>query len=158
VVTSHIARAFTPTLLDPQVGEHVPATLFHLPFIRLPAQGPPWVAFFFILTGYVNSMRPIKQARAENTTAAFQNLASSALRRSARLVLPTTVATIASWTICQLGGFRLGRACEADWIKNTSPEPSVSIGAAVAALFRNILSTWTSGANQYGEVIAIIIP
>jgi len=152
VVTSHIARAFTPTLLNPQVGENASATLFHLPFLRLPAQGPPWVAFFFILTGYVNSMRPIKQTRSGNTTAALQNLASSSLRRSARLVLPTTVATIASWVICQLGGFRLAKACEADWIKNTSPDPSGGVLTAVLALLQNIISTWTSGANQYDPV------
>lgn len=152
VVTSHISRAFAPTLLDPQRGYDARPTLFHLPFLRLPAQGPPWVALFFVLTGYVNAMRPIKQARSGNTTAAFENLASSSLRRTARLVLPTTVATVASWFVCQLGGYRLAKACEADWIRYSSPEPSSGAIAAVTSLLRNIFTTWASGSNQYDPV------
>lgn len=152
VVTSHISRAFAPTLLGPQISDNTGPTIFHLPFVRLPAQGPPWVALFFLLTGYVNAMKPLKQARAGNTTAAFQTLASSSLRRTARLVLPTTVATVLSWLVCQLGGYKLANRCESDWIKFSSTEPSTGVFAAVGDLLRNIFTTWLSGANRYDPV------
>lgn len=151
VVTSHLARALSPLLLSPGLEDSHP-TLLQLPFLRLPFQGPPWVALFFLLTGYVNAMRPIKQARAGDAAGALGSISSSALRRTSRLVLPTTVATIVSATICFLGGYRLAKSCDSDWIRDSSPDRAANVPDALRLLVWNIFTTWSMGANIYDPV------
>ncbi|MCJ1460500.1 hypothetical protein MMC28_010882 [Mycoblastus sanguinarius] len=152
VVTSHLTRAFAPTLLAPAESETTSGSIFHLPILRLPAQGPPWVALFFLLTGYVNAMKPIKQARNGSISQALSGLSSSTLRRTARLVLPPTIVTIASWALCQMGGYRTGKNCEAAWIRDTSPVPTPSLIGSVKSLINNCFTTWSTGSNAYDPI------
>ena len=123
----------------------------HLPLLRLPAQGAPWVSLFFVLTGYVNAIKPIRQARNGNGNQALLSLALSAFRRTGRLVLPATIATITSWVICQLGLFEIGRTCEALWIRDTSPKPGPGVTGSIRLLVTNLFTTWTTGFNVYDK-------
>lgn len=148
---SHLSRSFAYTLITPSHDSSHTGSLMHLPFLRLPAQGAPWVSLFFVLTGYVNAMKPIKQARCGNGSEALAGLAFSAFRRTSRLVLPATIATIISWTICQLGLFEVGRTCEAVWIRDTSPKPGPGIAGSVHLLLTNLFTTWTTGSNIYDK-------
>ena len=152
VVTSHLARAFAPTFLAPAENKSDLGSIFHLPFLRLPAQGPPWVALFFLLTGYVNAMKPMKQARNGSVGQALSGLSSSTLRRTGRLVLPTTVATLVSWMLCQLGGYRIGKTCDATWIRDTSPSPTAGFIAPLRSLVHNCFTTWSNGSNAYDPI------
>lgn len=127
-------------------------SIFHLPFLRLPAQGPPWVALFFLLTGYVNAMKPMKQARNGSIGPALSGLSSSTLRRTGRLVLPTTVATLASWLIAQMGGYKIGKKCDAAWIRDTSPIRLPGIIWPIQSLVTNCFTTWSSGSNVYDPI------
>lgn len=150
-MTSHLCRAFAPTLITPAQDNIQRGNIFHLPFLRLPAQGAPWVALFFLLTGYVNSMRPIKQARNGSINPALSGLASSTLRRTGRLVLPATIATLLSWLLCQVGAFDVGTKCDAAWVRDTSPAPGPGLEGSLRMLASNVYTTWTSGANEYDK-------
>ena len=148
---SHLSRSFAYTLITPAQDSTHLGSFIHLPFLRLPAAGAPWVSLFFILTGYVNAMKPIKQARNGNGNQALSGLAFSAFRRTGRLVLPATIATVISWMFCQLGLFEIGRTCEAGWIRDTSPKPGPGVRGSLRLLFENLFTTWTTGSNAYDK-------
>lgn len=114
--------------------------------------GRPSIAIFAVLTGYVASMRPIKQARAGMTDQALSNIAKTAFRRTGRFVFPSMVATTVAWLWCELGAFRIAMHSESNWIRDTSPEPSSSFAAAFWGLFDNLLSTWINGRNRYDPI------
>lgn len=126
-------------------------TWYKMPLIRSTWEGDTWVTFFFLLTSFVNAMKPVKQARAGQVDAALSGLASSTFRRTWRLVLPCTIATVFSWVICQLrlydGNFAVGNG----WLQNTSPQHASSLWDAIRSLFHNIFNTWARGSNTYDE-------
>jgi hypothetical protein len=126
--------------------------LLQLPFIRLFAVGRPSVAIFFLLTGYVNSLKPMTQSHAGMVDAALSGLAKSSFRRSGRLILPTMIVTVLSWLICQLGAYKLAKLVDSDWIQRTAPMQSRSPGEALSSLFNNLVTTWTNGNNDYDKV------
>lgn len=114
-----------------------------LPILRLVGQGQAWVALFFILMGFVNALKPIKLARAGDVDTALSNLATSSFKRSFRLFLPATAATVLSWLICQFGAYETARKSDAYWLYTTSPAPSASWGTAVIDLLFAIRTTWS---------------
>jgi Acyltransferase family len=120
---------------------------YNLPFIRIFAEGRPWVCMFLLLTGFVNALKPIKLARAGRVDTALESLASSCLRRTSRLVLPCTVATVFAWILCETGGYRIGSMVESSWMNDTSPLPSGSVLAAIHSLIKAIFETW-NGKND----------
>jgi peptidoglycan/LPS O-acetylase OafA/YrhL len=121
-----------------------------LPFIRIYAEGFPWLAIFLVLTGFVNSLKPIQQARADKTASSLAGLASSAFRRTLRLVLPCTIATIISWTIVQCGGYSIGKMVDSEWMNNTcGAAPSGSFFGAIYDLIRAVFRTWAYMDNEY---------
>jgi len=140
---SHLTIAFARYIVRPGDGIGGPSQWMQAPIFRLVGQGPAWVACFFILSGFVNSLKPIKLARAGQVDTALSNLAVSSFRRSWRLVLPATAATIISWFICQFGGYETARQSEAYWLYITSPSPSPTWGTAVFDLIHAIQRTWT---------------
>ncbi len=121
------------------------------PILRLVAQGQAWVAVFFILLGYVNSLKCITQSRAGEVDAALSTLASSSFRRTGRLVFPAATVTVLAWFACQLGAFKLALACEAYWLRTTAPEQSLSWISAVVDLCRELLYTWFYFENKYDQ-------
>ncbi|KAI9737035.1 MAG: hypothetical protein M1834_000625 [Cirrosporium novae-zelandiae] len=149
VVSSHLVLCFALFLIPPATegGTHI----FQRPFFRLIVQGTAWVAIFFILMGFVNSLKPVKQSRAAQTDAALAALANSSFRRTSRLVMPATAATLLSWTLCQLGAYSVAQQADAYWMRSTAPLPSPSFSAAVIDFFKAILSTWTDAENPYDQ-------
>jgi len=97
--------------------------LFQRPFLRLIAAGPFWTACFFILSGYVCAIKPLKLYNAGHADEARQVIGSSAFRRIPRIGIPATIATIMSWTLAQIGVYgpihRLN--VDSEWIGRTTP-------------------------------------
>lgn len=139
---SHLTLAFARYIVRPADGENGPSSWMQRPIFRLVGQGPAWVALFFILSGLVNSLKPVKLARAGNVEPALSNLAVSSFRRSFRLFLPATAATVLSWFITQFGAYETAKHSDAYWLYTTSPSPSSSWGTAVEDLVRAIRTTW----------------
>ena len=133
-------------------GRDGPIHLFQRPFLRLIAQGQSFVALFFILMGFVNSLKPLKQAQSHQFEEALMALAKSALNRTARLVLPATAVTTIAWAACQLRLFEVARNSDAFWLQMNSKPPSSGTGQALVDLFqKGILQTWTWGDNPYDQ-------
>ena len=134
---------FARYIVRPADGLYGPSHLMQKPFFRLVGQGPAWVSLFFILMGFVNALKPIKLARAGEMEAALKNLGVSSLKRSFRLFLPATAATILSWFICQFGAYETARQSDAYWLYTTSPQPSYSWSTAFIDLLQAIRKTWS---------------
>lgn len=135
--------AFARYIVRPSDGLHAHSSLLQKPFFRLVGQGPAWVALFFILSGFVNALKPIKLAKGGNIETALSNLAISSFKRSFRLFLPATAATALSWFICQLGAYEIARNSNAYWLYVTSPRPSLCWTDAVKDLLHAVRTTWT---------------
>lgn len=125
--------------------------MFHLPILRVFAQGSPWVALFFLLTGFVNIMGPVKKARDGNSQQALMSLASSVFRRPFRLILPTTIAGFFAWLGCQLSFYALAKRSEAWWMHFTSPLPDETWMKAIKGLFWNSFKLWKTGDFWYDK-------
>ncbi|KAL9002575.1 MAG: hypothetical protein Q9188_004504 [Gyalolechia gomerana] len=152
VVTAHICRSLVPHLLSPAMSDKLPPTLFQLPFIRCLFMGRASVAIFALVTGYVNSLGPLKRSRAGNVDAALAGLAKSAFRRFGRFMIPAMVATTLSWLACQLGAYKVAHFANSAWIRETSPVPSSSFAGAFYDLFQNLGTTWIDGFNTYDRI------
>lgn len=145
---SHLTMAFARYIVRPADDTMSTSLWMQKPIFRLVAQGPAWVACFIILSGFVNSLKPIKLSKRDQTDVALANLAVSSFRRSFRLFLPATTATVLSWFICQLGAYETARLSDAYWLQITSPDPSSSWGTAVEDLIRAIRDTWLFNPNN----------
>ncbi|KAF1972421.1 hypothetical protein BU23DRAFT_555217 [Bimuria novae-zelandiae CBS 107.79] len=149
VAASHLTLCFGRQYIPPCCDEGVTTPrLFQRPILRLIASGHSWVAIFFVLLGFVNALKPIKQARSGNSDAALVGLSTAAFRRSFRLVLPASVATIISWTLCQLGAYEISRNSAAYWLYTNTPAPSASWSGAIVDLVQALLATWRLGDNN----------
>lgn len=154
VAASHLVLCFGRHFTVPCCADDATQTpyLFQRPIFRLIASGHSWVAIFFILLGFVNALKPIKQARSGDSESALLSLSTAAFRRSFRLVLPASVATIISWFVCQLGVYELGRNSDAYWLYTNTPLPSGSWCGAIEDLIQALLATWRLGGdNQYDQ-------
>jgi peptidoglycan/LPS O-acetylase OafA/YrhL len=110
------------------------------------------VAVFFLLSGYVAALKPLSLVRNGHVEAALEALASSARRRTLRLMLPAAAATVLSWALCQLGAFETGRWSDGYWLYANSPPPSRTWHQAVWDLCSALKSTWAPGAgNVYDQ-------
>jgi peptidoglycan/LPS O-acetylase OafA/YrhL len=152
VVTGHILGALWPTLLSPAPSTGETPLVIQLPFIRVIHSGRVSIAIFALITGYVNSVKPVKLVRAGEIDKALSSIALSSFKRTGRLVLPTSVATLLAWLTAQLGGFEAARYAAQPWIRNISPPSSKSWMEAIGSLLENMVTTWTKGANDYDKV------
>ena len=152
VVTGHLCTAFAPYLHSPAPEINKTPLLFQLPFLRLCVGGRAAVAIFFIVTGFVNSLNPLKGSYAGNTDLVLSNVAKSTFTRSARLVIQTTLATCIAWTFCQLGALGIATLANSDWLRMVSPKPDSTMLAALAGLFRALILFWNKGENRYEPV------
>ncbi|MCJ1427097.1 hypothetical protein MMC29_005000 [Sticta canariensis] len=143
VLSSHMVLAFARYIVRPADGLHGHSSLFQKPFFRLVGQGQAWVALFFILSGFVNALKPVKLAKAGNIETALSNLGVSSFKRSFRLFLPATAITVISWFVCQLGAFETARNSDAYWLYTTSPKQSLCWTDAIKDLLYAIRTTWT---------------
>jgi peptidoglycan/LPS O-acetylase OafA/YrhL len=67
--------------------------VIQLPFISLFYRGHAMVAVFFVVGGYVLSLKPLTLIHARQTSAAHSAIVSSVFRRGIRIYLPAVVAT-----------------------------------------------------------------
>ncbi len=149
---SHMTLCFGRYTAQPARSEMGPSFWMQRPYLRLVGQGPAWVACFFILSGFVNALKPVKLARSGQVDTALSNMAISSFRRSFRLFLPATAATIFSWFICQFGAYETARHSDAYWVQFNSPKMSPSWGVAVEDLIKAIQTTWTyNPSNPYDQ-------
>ena len=90
-----------------------------LPFLLWIAPGRAFfsVGIFFVTSGFVCSIKSIRQARACNQTDARSTVASSIVRRVFRLFLPATAATICSWVISQMNGYQIALTYGNSWMR-----------------------------------------
>ena len=107
------------------------------------------MSIFSLVTGYVCALKPIRQIRAGHPEQSLSSIARSAFRRVPRLVLPTTIVTIAIWLLAELGTFRVSKSSDSPWIVDTSPNMEPYFGSSIMVLIDNIISTWTRGNNYY---------
>ncbi|KAK2863671.1 hypothetical protein FQN49_004103 [Arthroderma sp. PD_2] len=149
VVTGHLCTAFVPYLHDPALSDGGPSSIFQLPFLRLCVGGRGSVAIFFIITGFVNSINPVKNARADNTYVGLTNLAKSTFTRSGRLMVPTAIATTIAWALCHMGAFSIAQRADASWIRATSPAQSANFAEAFGNLIKTLVFFWHTGSSVY---------
>ncbi|TVY44706.1 hypothetical protein LOCC1_G004622 [Lachnellula occidentalis] len=149
VVFTHLCRGFDEDIFKPTSAEGATPRIAQLPIIRILFQGRVGVTIFSLVTGYVCALKPIRQFRAGNHEAAFTSISKSALRRIPRLFLPTTIATVIIWFICQLGAFNVAKHSDSWWIDQTSPNSSPNIWEALKQLLYHIITTWTIQWNIY---------
>ncbi|EEQ32404.1 hypothetical protein McanMca71_007428 [Microsporum canis] len=149
VVTGHLCTAFVPYLHDPALSDGGPSSIFQLPILRLCVGGRGSVAIFFIITGFVNSINPVKNARADNTYVGLTNLARSTFTRSGRLMVPTAIATTIAWALCHMGAFSISQRADASWIRATTPAPSTGFAEAFGNLLKTLVFFWHTGASVY---------
>ena len=112
-----------------------------LPIIRLLLQGGYLaVTIFFVMSGYVCSLKALKLARQGNTEAARAVIASSAFRRIIRLGVPAIFATTISWFLDQFGAFNTARSLPWNsWFHFFSPPELPSFWAGLRELFRSFV-------------------
>lgn len=110
------------------------------------------VAVFAIISGYVNSLKPVRQARAGQTNESLAAISKAAFRRTGRFVLPVVFITLIEWLACQFGAFSLAKSVDSQWLRDSSPSPSKSFAGAFYDLWTNLVSTWTRGSNAYDPV------
>ncbi|KAJ5750226.1 hypothetical protein N7533_007254 [Penicillium manginii] len=146
VVASHTSLYFATFLIPLSIAETGKPTLFQRPFFRLVIQGQAWVAMFFILLGFVNSLKPLQLARSGAVSEALGSLSTGAFRRTGRLVFPATLVTFLTW----LSGCLLAEIDDA--------KPSVSLVAAVEDLVRELAGTWLYGENAYDQPQWALLP
>ncbi|OJD19038.1 hypothetical protein AJ78_00989 [Emergomyces pasteurianus Ep9510] len=152
VVTGHLLSAFTPYLHSPSTSKEGSPLLLQLPILRLCVGGRSAVSIFFLVTGFVNSINPIKNADAGNTELALTNLAKSTFTRSARLVIPTNLAATVAWLVCHLGGFNVAHRADAPWIRRVSRYPSPTLWTALKELVKNWTIYWNDSGTTYDPV------
>jgi hypothetical protein len=151
-VSSHICLSFWQQLITPTTdGPDGPPMLFQRPILRLVVQGQSFVALFFILMGFVNSLKPLKQAQSNQIEEALLTLARSALNRSARLVLPAATVTCLAWLACQLHLNEIARKSDAYWLYNTSRGVIPDLGNALTMLKDALVACWVWGDNPYDQ-------
>jgi peptidoglycan/LPS O-acetylase OafA/YrhL len=152
VAASHLVLCFGRQYTNPCCTEGGTPWLFQRPILRLIASGHSWVAIFFVLLGFVNALKPIKQARSGDSDSALFGLSTAAFRRSFRLVLPASVATLISWTLCQTGAYELARNSDAYWLYTNTPVRSESWCGAIHGLIQGLMAAWRLGdGNPYDQ-------
>lgn len=99
-VSYHISHAF----LMPYGKDGLNHFILH-PFIRLFWSGFAMVAIFFAISGYVLSIKSLKQIQAGDMLGFNKTITSSLIRRGLRLYMPTTAAIMISASMAWLGLF-----------------------------------------------------
>lgn len=84
--------------------------LIQLPILNLFYMGHPWVAVFYVVSGYSLSLKPLKQARAADWNGLHSTLSSAAFRRGFRLFLPVLVSTFLVMLAIDLGLYEITRS------------------------------------------------
>jgi hypothetical protein len=93
-----------------------PFYVLTLPIIRLILPGGYIsVAIFYVVSGYVCSIKPLKLLGAGNVADARASIASSAYRRFFRLAAPALLSTIINWFFHAIGAFDTAYTIRIPW-------------------------------------------
>jgi peptidoglycan/LPS O-acetylase OafA/YrhL len=84
-------------------GVNGPSSWIQLPFLRILFSGRPMVHIFFVISGFVLSVKPIKAIHAHDPEKVFVALSSSAFRRPIRLFGPCIASTFLIMVATQCG-------------------------------------------------------
>ncbi|KAK2015032.1 acyltransferase [Colletotrichum eremochloae] len=87
----------------PDESDPVASSPLQLPFLRVIYSGRPMVHIFFVISGFVLSLKSLKQARKHDYDGLHRTLSSSIFRRGFRLFLPTTASTFMILVMIRLG-------------------------------------------------------
>src|SRR6266496_918899 len=90
IMTGHVTRGFFPLYLQSADFYDETPRLLQRPFLRVFAAGPFWVAVFFVLSGYVCAVKPLRLANSGKVEETRKTIASSTFRRFLRIGLPAT--------------------------------------------------------------------
>ena len=83
---------------------------------------------------------------------ALSNMAISSFRRTFRLILPATFATLISWFTCQLGMYEIARNGDAYWLYTYTPRMSWSWIESLDDLRSGLAATWAiRSINAYDQ-------
>ncbi|KAK2054777.1 acyltransferase [Colletotrichum caudatum] len=88
---------------NPDENDHAASSPLQLPFLRVIYSGRPMVHIFFVISGFVLSLKSLKQARKHDYDGLHRTLSSSVFRRGFRLFLPTTASTFIIMLMIRLG-------------------------------------------------------
>jgi peptidoglycan/LPS O-acetylase OafA/YrhL len=123
VFLHHSTQAFVPSIKSGWASSPQSLNLLSLPVIRIYYSGGAMVSIFFVISGYVLSIRPLQLATKavkeknemsqgkEQTSsptdlsAAYANVASATFRRGPRLMIPCLVSTLLTAVLAMLGAF-----------------------------------------------------
>jgi peptidoglycan/LPS O-acetylase OafA/YrhL len=89
IVFIHHNVDYSGNFLNHAYGTHAFRSFMQLPFLRLWTSGQPMVHIFFIISGYVLSVKQVRYVRQGNWEKLSDSLFSSAFRRGFRLYLPS---------------------------------------------------------------------
>jgi peptidoglycan/LPS O-acetylase OafA/YrhL len=109
VVLTHIVGATHPNLYfgyGQGIGHG--KLILQLPVVRLLYGGSAMVAIFFVISGYVLSVKPGLRARDQQWTRLHSELGSSVLRRGLRLFIPSIASSFLVMLAAQMGVFKYG--------------------------------------------------
>ncbi|KAM5477422.1 hypothetical protein McanCB56680_007392 [Microsporum canis] len=151
VVASHITLCFARSVIPPSISTDGPRRLFQNPFLRLIGQGNAAVSVFLVLLGFVNSLKTIQLIRSGCVQDAVSTLSIGAFRRTGRLMLPASAATLISFMLCELGLYGLARRSDAYWIMTTAAAPSTSIFQGIKSVSWELIAVWIVGENKYDQ-------
>ncbi|KAJ9641661.1 hypothetical protein H2204_002723 [Knufia peltigerae] len=79
--------------------------IMRVPFIRLIYYGKAAVFLFFVISGYVLSVKPLRLIRSKSYLELHKTISSSFLRRAIRLYLPCLIASFIACNLTSLGFF-----------------------------------------------------
>ena len=153
IVTGHCIECIKPNYLSPADDNDVVPHILQLPFLQLCVVGPCWVSIFFLLSGYMCTIKLLRLLRDVKPDEARRVVASSAFRRTPRLMIPASAITIFSWILTQVGAFAVAQKAESDWIKRTTPPRVSGFIASVASLVRNLVNVPASSRTYYSSSI-----
>lgn len=148
VLTGHLSHGWAPYLNTPAVEENGHTLLFQYPVLRLIVSGRAAVAVFFIITGYVNSLNPVKNFRANNATPSLQNMSRSSFTRTGRLFFPDAIAVLISWACSQLGLYHMGTRIDCRWYRDSSIFDD-SFRGSLYHLWDNLTLFWHTSESYY---------
>jgi peptidoglycan/LPS O-acetylase OafA/YrhL len=94
IVFIHHDTDFSANFLNHAYGTHALRSFMQLPFLRLWTSGQPMVHIFFVISGYVLSLKAVRHVRQGNWEKLSETLFSSAFRRGFRLYLPSIAGLI----------------------------------------------------------------
>jgi len=109
VFNYHYFFAFTDAVVTGYGIDKKHHSFIQLPPLRLLYDGVTCVSIFFVIAGYVCSVRALKLMTSHQTDKALRGLMTSVFRRFFRLYMPVFCVTLMSATLAQLGVFEILR-------------------------------------------------